>query len=100
MARKKAKAGARFVLFEVLYEDGTLTSNRRVPISALGGLEGDAPAETIIEGKGCEIAERSGRPRSTLKSVNRVGRRKAPYDRPGKPAVRQCGGRPLDGAPR
>ena len=31
MARKKAKEGAEFVLFDVLYEDGTLTSNRRVP---------------------------------------------------------------------
>jgi hypothetical protein len=44
MARKKA--GAQFVLFDVLYEDGALTSNRRVPTSALGGLEGYAPAET------------------------------------------------------
>ena len=39
MARKKTKEAAEFVLFDVLYEDGTLTSNRRVPSSALGGLE-------------------------------------------------------------
>ena len=78
MARKKAKAGAEFVLFDVLYEDGTLTSNRRVPSSALGGLEGDAPASAIIEVQDREIAQRSGRPRSPIKSVSRVGRRKVP----------------------
>jgi hypothetical protein len=103
MARKKA--GAQFVLFDVLYEDGALTSNRRVPTSALGGLEGDAAAETIIEAQDREIAERSGRPRSPIESVIRVGRRKAPYDRAGKPAAqapeaRQCRGRPRDCAPR
>ena len=99
------QAGTQFVPFDVLYEDGTLTSNRRVPISALGGLEGDAPAESIIQAQDCEIAERSGRPRSPIKSVSRVGRRKAPYDRPGKPGAqapkaRQCEGRPRDRAPQ
>ena len=87
MARKKAKAGAEFVLFDVLYEDGTLTSNRRVPSSALGGLEGDTPASAIIEVQDREIAQRSGRPRSPIKSVSRVGQRKAPYGGPDKPAA-------------
>jgi hypothetical protein len=44
MARQKPTARPDFVLFDVLYEDGTLTSNRKVPSSMLGGLEGDAPA--------------------------------------------------------
>jgi hypothetical protein len=87
MARKKTKEGAEFVLFDVLYEDGTLTSNRRVPSSALGGLEGDAPADAIIEMQDREIAERSGRLRSPIKAVSRVGRRKAPYGGPNKPAA-------------
>jgi hypothetical protein len=82
MARKKATAGAEFVLFNVLYEDGTLTSNRRVPSAALGGLEGDEPAGAIIEAQDREIAERSGRPRSPIKSVSRVGERAAKYGRP------------------
>jgi hypothetical protein len=87
MARKKSTAGDEFVLFDVLYEDGTITSNRRVPSSALGGLEGDAPADAIIEAQDREIAERSGRPRSRIKSVSRVGRRKTPYGAAGKPAA-------------
>jgi hypothetical protein len=79
MARKKPTAQAEFVLFNVLYEDGTLTSNRRVPSSALGGLEGDEPARGIIEAQDSEIAERSGRTRSRIKSISRVGQRRAAY---------------------
>ena len=73
MSRKKPSARAEFVLFNVLYEDGTLTSNRKVPSSALGGLEGDAPAQGIIDTQDREIAERSGRVRAPIKTISRVG---------------------------
>ena len=79
MARKKPTAQAEYVLFNVLYEDGTLTSNRRVPSAALGGLEGDEPARGIIEAQDNEIAERSGRARARIKSLSRVGQRSARY---------------------
>ena len=49
MSRKKPTARAEFVLFDVLYEDGTRTSNRKVPSYELDGLEGDTPARAIIE---------------------------------------------------
>ena len=62
-----------FAFFDVVYEDGTQRSNRRVPLSALGGLEGDAPARTIIEEQDAEIAEKSGVPRSPIKSIRRAG---------------------------
>jgi len=71
MARKKSKAQAEFILFDVFYEDGTRTSNRKVPSSALGGLEGDAPAQEILESQDQEIAARSGRARSRIKEVKR-----------------------------
>jgi hypothetical protein len=61
----------------VLYEDGTLTSNRKVPGLALGGLEGDTPARAIIEVQDREIAERSGRSRSPIKSISRAAPRTA-----------------------
>ncbi len=77
MARKKPTAKSEFVLFNVLYEDGTMTSNRRVPGDVLGGLDGDAPARTIIEEQDREIAERSGKPRGPIKSLERVGAKKA-----------------------
>ena len=31
-----------FVLFDVVYADGSRASNRRVPVEILGGLDGDA----------------------------------------------------------
>ena len=57
----------------MIYEDGTQRSNRRVPGSALGGLEGDEPARAIIEEQDAEIAAKSGMPRSPIKSIRRAG---------------------------
>ena len=72
MAKKKMAARAEFVLFNVLYEDGTQTSNRRVSAEILGGLEGDEPARAVIEQQDREIGERSGRPRGTIKTLERA----------------------------
>ena len=43
MARKPATR-VEFTLFDVVYEDGSLRSNRRVPSDVLGSLDGDAAA--------------------------------------------------------
>lgn len=72
MARKKPNPKAEFVLFNVTYEDGSQTSNRRVPGDILGGLEGDEPARQVIEEQDREIAERSGRPRGPIKALERA----------------------------
>ncbi len=72
MAKKKQNAKAEFVLFNVLYEDGSQTSNRKVPSDAVGGLDGDTPAWDIIAAQDREIAERSGRPRAPIKAVTRA----------------------------
>lgn len=72
MARKSKKVNeSGFVLFDVLYEDGTRTSNRKVPSGELGGLDGDEPARAIIEAQDRKIAELSGRPRGPIKSLVR-----------------------------
>lgn len=73
MARKKPSSKAEFVLFDVLYEDGSASSNRRVPSAELSGLDGDKPAKAILEAQDREIAERSGRPRGAIKSIKRAG---------------------------
>jgi hypothetical protein len=74
MARKPGtRAGADFVLFDVVYEDGTQRSNRKVPSAALGGLEKDAPARAIIEEQDREIAEKSGLAPVAIKSLHRSG---------------------------
>ena len=72
MARKHLTVG-EFALFDVLYEDGSQSSNRKVPVSALGGLDGDEPAREIIEAQDRKIAEASGRPRPKIKSIARAG---------------------------
>ena len=77
MGRQKPTAKPEFVLFDVLYVDGTMTSNRKVPGSVLGGLEGDAPARAIIEAQDRDIAERSGRLRPPIKLISRGAPRAA-----------------------
>jgi hypothetical protein len=72
MARKPG-ARAEFVLFDVLYEDGSQRSNRKVPSDVLGGLDGDEPARTAIEQQDRAIAEKSGMPPIPIKSVKRSG---------------------------
>jgi hypothetical protein len=72
MAKKQQARPNGFVLFDVLYEDGTRTSNRKVPAADLGGLDGDEPARTFVETQDREIAAVSGRPRSRIKSISRA----------------------------
>jgi hypothetical protein len=72
MARKPGTR-AEYVLFDVFYEDGTQRSNRKVPSTVLGGLDGDAPARTIIDEQDRVIAEKSGLPALAIKSVRRAG---------------------------
>jgi hypothetical protein len=64
-----------FVFFNVLYEDGTQTSNRKVPCSELDAIDGDLRAKPYIEEQDRKIAEMSGKPRSPIKSVIRATRR-------------------------
>ena len=64
-----------FVLFDVLYEDGSRTSNRKVPGAELGGVDGDLPAKTYIEALDRQIAEIFGKPRTAIKSLTRTRRR-------------------------
>ena len=79
MARKKPTGRVEMISFDVLYEDGTRSSNRRISSSLLEGLEGDAPALGILEAQDTEIGERSGMPRARIKSVSRSdGKRSKP----------------------
>ena len=76
MARRSAvRRAEEFILFDVLYEDGTRTSNRKVPGSELGEVDGDLLAKTYIEAQDRQIGEISGKARSAIKSLTRVRRR-------------------------
>jgi hypothetical protein len=65
-----------FAFFNVVYEDDSQRSNRRVPSELLGGLDGDEPARGFIMEQDREIAEKSGRTPLAIKSISRVGAKK------------------------
>ena len=88
MARKKEPGPAGFVLFDIVYEDGTLSSNRKVPETEVGGLDGDVPAKTFIEAQDRMVGEKSGRPRGRIKSIARSGRRLLPQSQSNYAAAR------------
>jgi len=68
---KKPTARSEFVLFDVIYEDGSQRSNRRVAADVLGGLDGDEPAKAEIEAQDRAIAEKSGMPPLSIKTLKR-----------------------------
>jgi hypothetical protein len=76
MARKKPKGkGAVFTAFNVAYEDGTVTSNRRVPNKLLDQSYGDAFEDLVraaLEDQDLEIAKRSGQSRAKIKSITKA----------------------------
>lgn len=72
MSRRKPAKKPELVLFNVTYQDGSMTSNRRVPGDLVGGLDGEAPIMAFIEAQDREIGERSGRPRAPIKSIERA----------------------------
>lgn len=70
--RTKSKAlDTEFTMFDVVYEDGSRTSNRRVPTSLLGGLDGDEPARTTIVEQDRVISEKSGNPPLAIATITR-----------------------------
>lgn len=76
MARSKTKGKvAGFTMFNVTYDDGTVTSNRRVSSELLDQSFGEAIldlARTAIEDQDNEIAQRSGHRRAKIKSIVQV----------------------------
>ncbi|NWG26787.1 MAG: hypothetical protein HXY30_20605 [Pseudorhodoplanes sp.] len=75
---KKPSPRTEFVLFDVIYEDGTQRSNRKVPGELLGGLDGDKPALGFLIEQDREIAEKSGRAPLGIKTVRRSGQKDKP----------------------
>ena len=74
MAKKPgSNTKGEFVFFNVIYEDGSQRSNRRVPAELLGGLDKDEPARGFIIEQDREIAERWGQAPLAIKSLERVG---------------------------
>jgi hypothetical protein len=72
VARKKSKPiESGYALFDVLYEDGSRTSNRRVPRVILGGLDAEEAVRKTLEEQDNAIAAKAGRPRIQIKQITR-----------------------------
>ena len=71
---KKPTPRTDFVLFDVVYEDGSQRSNRKVPADILGGLDKDEPARGFIMEQDRQIAEKSGVPPLSIKTIKRSGK--------------------------
>ncbi|HJM91355.1 MAG: hypothetical protein QGG19_09410 [Alphaproteobacteria bacterium] len=76
MARKKPKGkSAAYMMFNVTYEDGSVTSNRRISNDLLDQSFGDSIqdlARTAIEDQDNEIAQRSGQRRAKITDIARA----------------------------
>ena len=70
-SKRKSQADDSYVMFDVVYEDGTRSSHRRVPVSDLSRAEMDAHAKTVIMTQDRKIAEVSGRDRGAIRTIMR-----------------------------
>jgi hypothetical protein len=64
-----------FVFFDVVYEDGSQRSNRRVPAELLDGHDKDKPALGFLIEQDRDIAEKSGRAPLKIVKLGRAGGR-------------------------
>jgi hypothetical protein len=71
MAKMKSRLDDSFVLFDVVYEDGTRSSRRRIAAADLSRFDGDADARTMIMSQDRKIAEKSGHDRGPIRSITR-----------------------------
>jgi hypothetical protein len=72
LKKPKINPNATHILFDVIYQDGSQTSNRRVPMSAFNQFDDEEDiARAHIEAQDRDIAEKSGRPRGPIKSISR-----------------------------
>ncbi len=72
MAKKKPRVDDSTVLFDVVYDDGTKSSRRRVSAAEISGHDsGDDHAKTVIMAQDRKISDVSGRDRGSIRSIAR-----------------------------
>jgi hypothetical protein len=71
MAIKK-RSDNDFLLVNVLYEDGSQRSNRKIMLSQLTGFDDEADIRQAIDEQDRKIAELSGQSRAAVKAITRV----------------------------
>jgi hypothetical protein len=71
MGRRSQTVKSEVVLYDVLYEDGTRSSNRKVSSSELSGPDAEAAARAALEAQDRKVGEASGMPRPRIKSISK-----------------------------
>jgi hypothetical protein len=71
MGKKKTRVDDGFIQFDVVYEDGTKSSRRKVAASDLVDSVGDDHAKTVIMAQDRKISEMSGNHRGAIKTIAR-----------------------------
>jgi len=75
MARKMTPR-VEMVSYDVIYDDGSRRSNRRVPVSFLEGLDGGEDAvKAELMRQDLEISQKSGIPPLKIKTIKRSGKK-------------------------
>jgi len=69
MARRKNPAESGFLFCDVVYQDGSLSSNRRIAASDIDQIDRTASVRALLEAQDRKIAEASGKSRGPIKSV-------------------------------
>jgi len=69
MARKHKPTDSAFALYNVVYEDGSLSSNRKLATADIDPYDRDNSVRALIERQDRKIAEASGKSRGPIKSV-------------------------------
>jgi hypothetical protein len=69
VARKKKPVEARFLLCDVIYQDGSRSSNRRISTDDLDPFDRAGSIRALIEQQDRKLEEASGKPRAAIKSV-------------------------------
>lgn len=73
MARsvKKTRTDSTSVSFDIIYQDGAQTSNRKAPRTEVEDMDDERAVRAYFEAQDRKIAEMSGNPRGPIKSITR-----------------------------
>lgn len=75
---KKQSNDSEFLLFNITYEDGAQSSNRKVARSELSGFDEDNEdiIRRVLEEQDAKIETMSGKPRGPIKTITPVAGRR------------------------
>ncbi len=72
MSRKKKPLDTTFLMFDVVYEDGSRTSNRKVLTTDIDQFDAEGSIRANLEAQDSKIAEMSGKRRAAIKTVTKA----------------------------